>query len=75
MERKEAALEEKREQILQAKGEVDRVMGELTEARQTITRLRSQLDTATVCLPIPRMWCIYFFSLSGGAASERDPAD
>jgi predicted nucleic acid-binding Zn-ribbon protein len=47
VERKEVALEEKREQILQAKGEVDRVMGELTEARQTITRLRSQLDTAT----------------------------
>ena len=58
------ALEEKREQILQAKGEVDRVMGELTEARQTIARLLSQLDTATVRLPIPRMWCIYFSSLS-----------
>lgn len=48
MERKESQLGEKTVQILQVKGEVDRVMGELTEARQTSSSLRSQLETARV---------------------------
>ena len=34
--------------MLLAKSEVDRVMGELTEARQTVQSLQSQLDTALV---------------------------
>ena len=47
--RKDAQLQEKREQVLLAKSEVDRVTGELMEARQMAQSLRSQLDSAVVC--------------------------
>lgn len=47
--RKESQLQEKREQVLLAKSEVDRVTGELMEARQMAQSLRSQLDSAMVC--------------------------
>ena len=46
--RKEAQLQEKREQVLLVKSEVDRVTGEMTEARQMAQRLRSQLDSTMV---------------------------
>ena len=47
--RKESQLQEKREQVLLAKSEVDRVTGELMETRQMAQSLRSQLDSAMVC--------------------------
>ena len=50
VERKEAQLQEKREQVLQAKSGVDRVMGELTGAQQSIDSLQSQLEMANVSL-------------------------
>ena len=75
MQRKEAQLEEKREQILQAKGEVDRVMGELTDARRTISTLRSQFASATVRLLTHT--CAVYVSLppSGRAAAKSHTAD
>lgn len=48
MERKERLLQEKRQEVLLAKNEVDRVMGDLTESRQITQRLRSQLDATMV---------------------------
>ena len=47
--RKESQLQEKREQVLLAKSEVDRVTGELMETRQMAQSLRSQLESAVVC--------------------------
>ena len=48
--RKESQLQEKREQVLLAKSEVDRVTGELMETRQMAQSLRSQLESAMVCI-------------------------
>lgn len=48
VERKEAQLEEKREQVLQAKSKVDQITGELNEARQTISHLQSEVNSTSV---------------------------
>lgn len=49
----ETQLQEKREQVLLAKSEVDRVTEELTEERQVTHGLRTQRDTALVCGLLP----------------------
>ena len=74
LERKEAQLEEKREQVLQAKNEVDRVMGELIEARQTVGSLRSQVDTLEVRSVRPGRQFNLACPPAGGAPAERDSA-
>ena len=48
---KEQQLQEKREQVLQVKSEVDRVTGELAEETRTVQRLQTQLQAAMVLTP------------------------
>lgn len=55
MRRKDAELEEKREQVLQAKRAVERVQGELEEERRRAQRLQAELNVALV-----RQWeCVH----------------
>lgn len=53
----ETQLQEKREQVLLAKGEVDRVTLELAEERQISHGLRTQRDTALVGGLLPSQLC------------------
>ena len=74
MERKESQLEEKRDQLIQAKSEVDRVMGELTEARQRVASLNSHLESTSVSESLGGGVRLCVLVSTGAAEAERDPA-